>query len=300
MSHAQNLNIYLHPPIFHTVKSGKLGFINRMRRLLEDRGWQVDVHRSGDAARAQAPDRPGYALYNMEKPTHPRALTFRLAYHYPYWRLEPIAERWRWPVARAAFDPGEINQDEAREFAAKLRNRVLPGTGPQRGDYVLVPLQGRILEQRSFQFCSPLEMIAHVACTGRPTVVTLHPKETYNAADRAALDTLLETFSNLSIQENTTQLLRDCAYVATQNSGVAFDGYILGKPAVLFAQVDFHHIALNVADIGVTEALSRAGTHQPDYACYLDWFLRRNSLDMMAEDADDQMLEAMRRGGWPV
>lgn len=300
MSEQHHLNIYLHPPILHTVKNGKLGFINRMQRLLEDRGWQVEVHRSGDAARAQAPERPGYALYNMEKPTHSQALTFRLAYHYPFWRLEPIAERWRWPVARAAFDPEAIDPVAAADFAAKLRNRVLPGAEPQCGDYILVPLQGRILEQRSFQVCSPLEMIAHAASTGRPTVVTLHPKETYNNADRAALDILLERFSNLSIKENTTQLLRDCAYVATQNSGTAFDGYILGKPAVLFAQVDFHHIALNVADIGVTEALLRAESHRPDYARYLDWFLRRNSLDMMAKDADDQMLQAMRRGGWPV
>ena len=38
---------------------------------------------------------------------------------------------------------------------------------------------------------------------------------------------------------------------------MAFDGYLLGKPAVLFAQIDFHHAALNVADLGAEAALAR-------------------------------------------
>lgn len=300
MTASHHLNIYLHQPILNTARNGKLGFINRMTRLLQERDWQTEIHPSGENARAEAPNRPGYALFNMEKPTHERALTFRLAYHYPFWQLEPIAERWRWPVARAEFVADDIDPVAAADFATRLRNRVLPGPAPQDEGYALIPLQGRILEHRSFQSHSPLEMIAHVAGTGRPTVVTLHPKETYDEADRAALAVLLETFSNLSIGENTGQLLRNCSYVATQNSGAAFDGYIFGKPAVLFAQVDFHHIALNVADIGVAEALSRAPEHRPEYARYLDWFLRRHSLDMMAADADERMLQAMRQGGWPV
>lgn len=300
MSTPRHLNIYLHPPILQTVRAGKLGFINRLARILEDRGWQLEVHRSGGQARAQAPRRPGYALFNMEKPTHPQALTFRLAYHYPFWRLERLAERWRWPVARAHFDPSRLDLEAARNFAARLRNRVLPGPEPSQGDLVLIPLQGRIRQQRSFQTMSPVDMIEAVAQTGRRAVATLHPKEAYDHADHAALRNLSDRFPNLTIGGNSASLLRDCAFVATQNSAAAFDGYILGKPAVLFAQVDFHHIALNVAELGVDEALARASTHRPDFAAYLDWFLRQNSLNMMAEDADERLLAAMRAGGWPV
>lgn len=300
MSTDCRLDIYLHPPILLTARNGKQGFINRLTRLLQERGWQVEIHRSGKEAREKAPDRPGYALFNMERPTHSRALTFRLAYHFPFWRLEKEAERWRWPVARARFDPSTLDHREAHDFAKRLRKRVLPGPEPRHGDYILVPLQGQIRKHRSFQVTSPIEMLETVARTGRPTVATLHPNEDYDTADHAALRALIQRYPKLSEGEDTARLLRDCAFVATQNSAVAFDGYILGKPAVLFAQADFHHIALNVADLGAGPALAQASSHRPDFDAYLDWFLRRTSLDMMAPDADERLLQAMRDGGWPV
>ncbi|MDO5648354.1 hypothetical protein [Paracoccus sp. (in: a-proteobacteria)] len=226
----RHLTVYLHPPILATARAGKLGFLNRMTALLTARGWGVTIEPSSDAARADAPNRPGYALFHMERPTHPRALTFRLAYHYPFWRLERVAERWRWPVAQAAFEPGDPAQ--ARDFAARLRNRVLPGPEPVAGDHILIPLQGHIRKQRSFQSASPLKMIQAAARTGRPCIATLHPKEVYDDRDRAALDRLAARFPNLTIGGDTARLLRDCAFVVTQNSGVGFDGLILwgGEP----------------------------------------------------------------------
>ncbi|WP_295048234.1 hypothetical protein [uncultured Paracoccus sp.] len=294
------LHVYLHPPMLHTARAGKLGFLNRMTRLLADRGWQVAIRPSGQAARAAAPGQPGYALYHMERPTHDRALTFRLAYHYPFWRLERHAERWSWPIARARFDPWSGDPGAARDFADRLRRRVLPGPDPVRGDHVLVPLQGRLRDCRSFQTASPVQMVQAVARTGRPVAATLHPRETLDADDRRALDDLARRYPNLSIGGDTARLLRDCAFVVTQNSAVAFDGLILDKPVVLFGMADFHHIALNVADLGADIALARAEDHRPDFAGYLDWFLRRTSLDMMAEDADDRMVAGMKKGGWPV
>ena len=298
MSNAKILRTYLHPPILQTAQAGKLRFLNRLHALLTDRGWKVQILPSGTKARDNAPRLPGYALFNMEKPTHERALTFRLAYHYPFWRLERQAERWRWPVARAVYEPGDPTV--AKDFANRLQERVLPGPAPVQGDYALVPLQGKIRDCRSFQTFSPIEMVRLVAKTGRSAVVTLHPKEIYDDRDMALLHELAARYPNLTIGGNTSKLLRDCAFVATQNSAVAFDGYILGKPAVLFAQTDFHHIGLNVAELGAATALDRAADHRPDFAGYLDWFLRQTSIDMMAPDADERLLSAMARGGWPV
>ncbi|WP_405402232.1 hypothetical protein [Paracoccus sp. Ld10] len=294
------LTVYLHPPVLQTAQAGKLGVVNRIRALLEPRGWTVRVERSGTDARAQAPDRPGYALFNMERPTHDRALTFRLAYHYPYWRLERMAERWRWPIAQCAFDPSRIEEHAARNFARRLRARVLPGPDPVRGDHILIPLQGHIRRQRSFQSASPIQMIRAAARTGRPCIATLHPKEVYDDADRTALDRLARHHPNLTIGGDTAAALRDCAFVVTQNSGVGFDGLILGKPVVLFGQSDYHHITLNAGVLGAEHALALAPGHDPPAAKFLDWFLRRTSLDMMAPDADDRLLAAMKKGGWPV
>ncbi len=294
------LTVYLHPPVLQTAQAGKLGILNRIRAVLEPRGWDIRVERSGPDARAQAPDRPGHALFNMEPPTHDRALTFRLAYHYPYWRLERVAERWRWPIAQTPFDPARIEDEAARSFARRLRARVLPGPDPVRGDPILIPLQGHIRRQRSFQSASPVQMIRAAARTGRPCIATLHPKEVYDDADRAALDRLARDHPNLTIGGDTAAALRDCAFVVTQNSGVGFDGLILGKPVVLFGQSDYHHVTLDAGRLGADRALALAPDHHPPTAKFLDWFLRRTSLDMMAPDADARLLTAMKKGGWPV
>ncbi|TRW99735.1 hypothetical protein FNJ84_03140 [Paracoccus sp. M683] len=294
------LRLYLHQPMLGEVRQGRVNFLQRLMRLLNRQGWQVQVLRSGAEARAAAPDLPGYALFHMEKPTHDRALTFRRAYHFPFWRIEPVAERWRWPVADAVFDPSAIDGAAADDFARRLARRVLPGPPPQRGQHALVPLQGLLGQTRSFQTMSPLKMLEHVARTDRPTFATLHPKEEYTPEDLAALDDLAARHPNLTIGGDTAALLRNCAFVATQNSAVAFDGFILGKPAVLFGQVDFHHIALNVADLGADAALAAAAGHAPDFARYLFWFLQRQAINMSAPDAETRIAATLRQHGWPV
>ena len=297
---AEILHIYLEDPMLADARAGRFNFLNVLSRAVRDAGWRVEFAPTGPAARAAAPSRDGYALFHMEQPTHDRALTFRRAYHYPFWSIEPVAERWRFSVARARFDPGTVDPHRAATFAARLRDRVMPCPLPRRGGTVLVPLQGHIRRCRSFQTMSPVEMLDRVCATGRPVAATLHPREPLDDADRAALDAIAARHPNLTVGGDTAAILRDCAFVATQNSAVAFDGYLLGKPAVLFAQIDFHHIALNVADMGAEGALAAAPTHAPDFDAYLFWFLHRRAINATAPDAGARILSAMRKGGWPI
>ncbi|MDF3854461.1 hypothetical protein ACDP63_06595 [Paracoccus sp. P2] len=300
MTHAPVLRVYLEGSMLETARAGSFNFLTVLRRAVEARGWRVEWHQTGTLARMAAPLRDGYALFHMEAPTHARALTFRRAYHYPFWQIEPVPQRWRFAVAQRHYDPTAVDPEPARAFAERLRARVLPGPPPRRGDTILVPLQGHIRRCRSFQTMSPVEMLKAIAATGRPTVATLHPRESYDEADRAALAELAARHPNLRIGGDTAQLLRDCAFVATQNSAVAFDGYLLGKPAVLFGQIDFHHIGLNVAELGAAQALARAESHAPDFDRYLFWFLQQNAINATLPDAEARILAAMRRGGWPI
>lgn len=293
------LRIYLEPGMLKTAREGTFNFMNVLRRCIEGIGWQVQFLPTSARARAEAADLPGYALFHMESPTHDRALTFRRAYHYPFWHIESAPQRWRGSVARAHFDP-DLVPAEAAEFVQRLRARVLPDARPGAGDYALVPLQGRLRQQRSFQTMSPLDMLEVVAMTRRPTVATLHPKEGYDEADHAALAALAKRHANLTIGGDSGTLLPGCAFVATQNSAVAFDGLILEKPAVLFGQSDFHHIALNVAELGTKAALDAAASHKPDFQRYVWWFLRGMSINATAQDAGSQILAAMKKGGWPI
>ncbi len=300
MSQDTTLRIYLEGDMLKTSRAGTFNFMNVLKAAVEGAGWRVEWHETGPRARRDAPARDGYALFHMENPTHDRALTFRRAYHYPFWQIEPVPQRWRFRVARARYAPQQIDPAEARAFADQLRKRVLPGPPPVHGDLVLVPLQGHIRRCRSFQVASPLRMIETVARTGRRTVATLHPGESYNPADLAALDSLAARHPNLTVGGDTMRLLRDCAFVVTQNSAVAFDGYLLGKPAVLFAQIDFHHIGLNVAELGAERALEQAPTHRPDFDRYLFWFLQKQAINASRPDAGARILAQMQKGGWPI
>ncbi|WP_323716521.1 hypothetical protein [Paracoccus aminovorans] len=300
MNQAPILRVYLEGPLLRMTWAGKMNFLNVLKAAVESRGWRVEWHETGPEARRAAPGRDGYALFHMQPPTHDRALTFRRAYHYPFWRIETTQQRWRFRVAQARFDPDAVDPATAEEFARNLRARVLPGPSPTRTGPVLVPLQGHLRRCRSFQTMSPVQMLEQVAATGRPTVATLHPRERYDAADHAALDRLTARHPNLHLGGDTAALLRDCAFVATQNSGVAFDGYILGKPAVLFGQIDFHHIGLNVARQGAGPALAATDHHAPDYARYLWWFLQEQSINASRPEAPERILAAMRKGGWPI
>ncbi|MDO5642312.1 MAG: hypothetical protein Q4G26_08015 [Paracoccus sp. (in: a-proteobacteria)] len=278
------------------VEAGHFNFINRLRAAVASRGWQSEIAPQTDAP----PERYTYALHHMEGPRHRRAKIFRRAYYYPFWHIETMPQRWRWPVARAAFRPGQIETEPARAFIHQLRARHLPGIVPGQPEHVLIALQQRLTSTRSFQTMSPLAMVEAVARTGKTCIATLHPHGNYSAQETRALDRLAADYPNLTIGGDSRALLANAEYVATQNSAVAMDAYLLARPVVLFAQIDFHHIALNVAQMGVENALNAAPGHKAHYAKYLYWRLREQAIDAMAANAEIRILGALKKGGWPI
>ena len=292
MPHTTVASVHLDPPTLASVEGGGFNFLQRLRSAVEGAGWRLDWRSESDRHEA-------HSLWHMRAPPGSGGLIFRRTYHYPFWHIEAEPERWRWPVARAVFDAESVPVTTARQFTERLAARVLPGPPPDQEGPALVPLQGRIRQHRSFQTMSPLAMVEAVGRSGYEACITLHPREDYSRDDRRALDRIIAAHPSLQLAEGSPQLLRNCAFVVTQNSAVAFDGLILGKPAVLFGQADFHHIALKVAEIGATEALARAPRHQPPWPRYIAWFMGQ-AIDAMAPDAEAQVLAALRRGGWSV
>lgn len=296
------LTLYLDAPTLARHRAGEHNFLARLTSALTGRGWAVTAEVSTPQARRGAPDRPGHALYHMEEPTHAAALTCRRAYIGAFWRIEATARRWDWPVARAAFDPASVDAAPARRFADNWRKRLF-GTPevPPLGQTVLVPLQGLLRRHRSFQSMSPVEMLEVLArhFPDRPILATTHPREVLDAADRAALAALTRSHPNLRLQDGGSDAaLANAGLVATQNSSVAFSGFVLHRPALLFADIDFHHIAASVPRDGMA-ALSAAGA-PADFDRYLFWFLRRQAINAYAEDTEAQILAVLARHGWPV
>jgi len=301
MSAHETLTLYLDAPALRRVEAGTHNFFGKVITAVTGAGWQVLVEESTLASRLAAPARPGYALYHMEEPTHDRALTCRRSYVGAFWQIEAVAERWNWPVARAAFAPETVDGRQAEIFFRNWKNRLWPGgIDPTDRGHIFVPLQGRLLDHRSFQSMSPVAMLETLlARSGRKVTATLHPSEIYLDDEIAALEALAARHPRLTVQKGgSAEVLASCAMVACENSAMAFEGYFLEKPALLFARIDFHHIAASVPRDGIEAAF--APRPVPDYRRYLYWFLQERAINAGRGDSGDRILAALRRNGWPI
>lgn len=296
----RTLHFYLEPSLLDSAQAGTHPFIARIADVARKAGMSIAFHGNG------LPDRAGFdpglpAMFHMEQPWAPGGLTFRRVYHYPFWGIEPVAERWLWRVAQEPFDGARIDRREARRFARYWRERLFgaDALAPRRCGFIYVPLQGRLLDHRSFQSCAPLDMLqAVLAADPRPVVAALHPKETYSPEELAALAALEDAHPRLEVtQGRMAELLTACDVVVTENSSAAFNGYFFGKPAVLFAGADFHHIALKPGR-NLADTLRAAPDHAPDFDGFLWWFWQEMSINAGRPEAEAKIIMALRRAGW--
>ncbi len=298
----ETLQILLDAPSLDRVRSGSFNFFNRIIGLVEARGWSVELMGNGPDERALAAQRGGPTLVHMDAPTHAGALTCRRVYVGAFWRIETSHERWAWPIAKADFAPETVDLEAAERFFTNWRNWSF-GRGQGVGDdgFVLVPLQGRLLEHRSFQSMSPLEMLEEtLARTDVPVLATLHPRESYGEKELAALDALRARMPRLEVARGVSDLmLKRCSHVVTQNSSLAFQGYFLEKPAILFGEIDFHHIAGSVPRDGLEAAFHLNGG-PPEFARYLHWFLTTGTVNAGNEDFDETLPAKLREHGWQI
>ncbi len=294
------VTLYLTELLVWQLKRDKNPFLAQVVEVLEGAGWQVSVTSDAVGQKLRSVARPGYALFYEDEPFHGRSLTMRRAYLEPFWRLEASAKRWEWDVAKTEFDPETVDPKRAAQFGTFWRKRLGLEAARSEG-FIYVPLQGVLTEKRSFQSASPLRMLETVAqrAEGRKVIATLHPREVYSDAELARVNGLVEEgrieLSDASMQD----LLPRCDYIATQNSSVALMGYFLSKPALLFGQIDFHHIAGSVPKQGLRAAYETINGPEPDFARYLFWFFQMQSLNMWRSDFSERLLARLKQQGWP-
>ena len=276
------------------IAAGRVRSFARLVQALTSAGWHIDW---------RAPDAEPlpFHITDTAPPMGPQGLVLRRAYAEPFFRLERSVHRWDWDVAHLPFPRRGHGPHLGQGLAATLRRKLL-GQGPvTREGFIFVPLQGRLLDTRSFQSASPLAMLEILlAHDPRPIRATLHPKEDYSPAELTALDDLARRSPRLTLGGASQDLARTCDLIATQNSALAFAGYAAHKPALLFARCDFHHIAASVPRDGLAPALAALNGPEPPFDAYLHWFLRRHAIDVSAEDAAERFAARLATLGWPM
>lgn len=301
----RKLGIYLNDGIREDVAAGRHNFFSIMINTFEGRDFEVALYPNTASERLASADRPGYSMFHLETSTHDRSLDVRLAYMYPFWRIERACWREDYRLARMKFVPESINLQAAQTFYNFWRRQIFAGKlddGGEKG-FVLVALQGRLLEQRHGQTMSPIDMVKTTIAEERfrKIKVKLHPNEVHERAELEAL-AKLDRYKRVEIVTDGSihQLLEDCDYVVTENSSVAFKGILHRKPAILFGETDFHHLFPSIARDGAAKAFKDILVPQRAYAKYFYWFLQLNCINAGRDFAPERILEQVRVFGWDV
>lgn len=293
------LYFYLGPRQRAQVTAREPKIQTRIVEVVEAAGWNVVL--LPEEARHAAPQIDGYHLVLNQAVPGPGCLSLRKCYMEPFWRIEAVNDRWAWEIGGRSFDAARVRVPYVGAFFDRWRGNLF-GPAPITAEgFVFVPLQGKLRRHRHFQSMSPVAMLETLlGRDNRPVVATLHPAETHDPDDMAALQTLALQHPQFRLSsEPSIDLLRRCDAVVTQNSSVALTGFFARKPAILFAEADFHHIAGSVPRDGVDLAFAHTGEGVP-YAPYLYWFFKMNAITAWSEDVHAQVARRLREHGWSV
>ena len=293
MSTAKILNFYLSKAKRDRAAAAG-GIFSRVVEAARTAGWQVILKDEDEAVEGI-----GHHLIYNRAVTEPFCLCLRRCHTDPFFRIESTNDRWDWDVAKKLFAPRPAFIEE-EGFRRRWCNKLLQGAKISQQGHIFMPLQGKLFIHRHFQSTSPVKMIYETlkADPIRQIIATLHPKETYSVEEISALRAFGERFQ--VTDQPSLQVLAACDYVVTENSSMALTGFFAEKPAVLFANIDFHHIGASVAKLGASAAILAAQADPPQFATYLHWFFKRNAITSWADDAVDQIRARFRDHGWPM
>ena len=297
MARGRDIWFYLDPATLERVRAGAHNFLGLTVSALQSRGHTVHLRDDSDIERAQSLNRTGYALFHMQPATTSRGLTFRLAYVFPFWKIERSDKRWEWDVASETYDVSAIDREAALDFLYRTRKRLFGDVGSTGQDHVLIALQGQLLRHRSFQSMSPIEMIEDVLSLAgqRQILISRHPKERYSTDEAAELKRIATADARVRLNTGASAAeLANASAVVSQTSSVAFQGLFFGAQPVLYGKTDFHHVAAGPASIQARNA------DELEFAPFLYWYLQKRALNAGRPDAQKKIVDRLIELGWEI
>lgn len=250
-------------------------------------------------------------ILNMGRARGPGVLNASVAYLPPFWHLDPAGMQAESSIGAKVFDAQRVRTMPAKAFFARMQARYTAKRRSRREQEsgvvrfppgsISVFLQGATPELHGLAHMTGEAMLRAVVrgAGGRTVLVKPHPLAAYHDADvidRALSDGLPITPTTA----NVTDMIAASVATVSMNSACALEGFLQGKPAILFGRSDFHHLAQTVRqpeDFPRALAQVLAGP-EPDYARFLFWYFARNCLNVSGAGFGEKVLAIFAQAGF--
>ena len=302
--------VVLHLPEYMLARlaAGKPLLYSRIRDCLVARGGAVDLVTGFD----KAGWREDGNLHIVENGAgqRPGVLNAATAYLDGFFHVDPVGIQAASRIGGLVYDPAAVDGGRAAAYLATLQQRFLM---PRHSRYkqeravraipkgaLAVFLQGPAPQRNGQAYCS-FEVMLEAVCAGadgRPVVVKPHPLKPELGAEIIA-KVRAKGFDPIATDANVHDILAACSATVSINSATALEGYLHGKPAVLFGKSDYAALVqtAQTAD-AFAAALARALADPPDYARALYWYFGLNCLDITADSFDARLFAIFAEAGF--
>lgn len=233
------------------------------------------------------------------------------AYLTGFWHMDPRGMQAESSAIDDVFDAGLVDEVAAGEFFNRLKTRFLL---PRKSRYHQpVEVAGDIPEESVALFLQgpsayhngrcklPMdEMIGIIAkgSGGRPVVVKPHPQVPEEGA-LAILQAMEAGADVVPTDANVHDILAAAAVTVSVNSAVAFEGFLHGKPSILFGKSDFPSLVTRAHGAeDYAAALEVVLARDWPYPQMLHWYFSRHTLELAAPDFEARAFAAFERVGF--
>jgi len=242
---------------------------------------------------------------------HPAVLNAGVAYIGAFWHLDPNGVKALSSIGHREFDPTAFSAKRVATFFEGLQNRYVRKRNSkygQREEHVDVPKNAISL---FFQGMAPLstgvskfedfdilELLLNQT-SGVPIVVKPHPLVTQKH-EIDFLHDLAKQDNRLFVTDaNVHDILQNSAVTISNNSTVALEGFFHKKPAILFGDSDFHHIAhrFHTGD-NVLDLIGKAKNSRPAYPEFLAWYFLDQCLHLNSKKLKEKVYAIFRQHGF--
>lgn len=285
-----------------------LALFPRIEAVLRARGGEVVVQARGNGRGPVAPD----ALHIVEGGRRHDAcvLNCALAYLPSYWHLDPLGVLAESSIRELPFVADPARAPEAEAFYKGLQQRFAEARLSryrQSTERALLPqgsiavfLQGSAPKNRGQAYLGYQAMLRAVCkgADGRPVLAKAHPLQPQIGQDAIAA-VQAKGLPVIETAANVHDLLACCAASVSINSAASVEGFLHGKPAILFGQSDFAVIAETVRKADeFPAALERALGTRRDYAGWMYWYFATQCLNIDAPDFESRLLSRFAAAGF--